>query len=274
MTAIVIIPARYHSTRFPGKPLSLLKGKTLIQHVYENSRGAHLIENVIVATDSETIFEKVLSFGGKAVMTREEHPSGTDRIAEVAATVNYDIIVNVQGDEPLVQPQMIDDVISLLRDERASMGTLIKRITEADEVLDPNVVKVVIDAEGFALYFSRSPIPYHRDEWKPLGSKQRVQSTPSLTLPPRGEVQGWGGSSELQTLHFYKHVGIYSYRREALLALSRIEPTELEKIEKLEQLKALEKGKKIKTKETFFETIGVDTPEDLEKVGKCLNTSL
>jgi 3-deoxy-manno-octulosonate cytidylyltransferase (CMP-KDO synthetase) len=274
MTSIVIIPARYQSTRFPGKPLSLLKGKTLIQHVYENSRGSHLIGDVIVATDSKDIFDEVLSFGGKAVMTREGHPSGTDRIAEVAASLDYDIIVNVQGDEPLVRPQMIDDVISLLHDERASIGTLMKRITEAEEVLDPNVVKVVIDEEGFALYFSRSPIPYHRDEWKLLSKEQRAKSTPSLTLPPRGGGKGWGGDSELQTLRFYKHVGIYSYRRETLLTLSGIEPTDLEKIEKLEQLRALEKGIRIKTKETFFETFGVDTPEDLKRVEKCLSTSL
>jgi 3-deoxy-manno-octulosonate cytidylyltransferase (CMP-KDO synthetase) len=274
MTAIVIIPARYHSTRFPGKPLSLLKGKTLIQHVYENSKGSHLITDVIVATDSYDIFEKVISFGGKAVMTKNEHPSGTDRIAEVASTTDYDIIVNVQGDEPLVRPQMVDDVVSLLLDGRASMGTLIKRITDVDEVLDPNVVKVVIDEEGFALYFSRSPIPYHRDDWKLSSSEQSAQNTPSFTLPPPGGGQGWGGGSELQTLHFYKHVGIYSYRREVLMALSGMEPTRLEKIEKLEQLRAIEKGIKIKTKETFFETIGVDTPADLEKVEKCLSTFL
>jgi len=272
MTAIVIIPARYHSTRFPGKPLSLLKGKALIQHVYENSTGAHLIGDVIVATDSEEIFEKVLSFGGKSVMTRAIHPSGTDRIAEAAAPLNYDIVVNVQADEPLVHPQMIDDVISVLHDERASMGTLIKRITEPEEVIDPNVVKVVIDEEGFALYFSRSPIPYHRDKWKLLNIGQIAQNTPSLTLPPRGQV--WGGDSEFQTLRFYKHIGIYSYRKETLLALSRMEPSELEKIEKLEQLRALEKGIRIKTKETLFETIGVDTPEDLERVERCLSTSL
>jgi 3-deoxy-manno-octulosonate cytidylyltransferase (CMP-KDO synthetase) len=258
MTAIVIIPARYHSTRFPGKLLSLLKGKTLIQHVYENSRGAHLISDVIVATDNEIIFEKVLSFGGKAVMTSGEHPSGTDRIAEVAATVDYDIIVNVQGDEPLVRPQMIDDVILLLRDERASMGTLMKRITDVEEVLDPNVVKVVFDTEGFALYFSRSPIPYHRDDWKFVSKEQKPKS----------------GILEIRNSYCYKHIGIYSYRRETLLELSGMEPTKLEEIEKLEQLRALEKGIKIKTKETFFETFGVDTPEDLEKVEKCLSTSL
>ena len=258
MTAIVIIPARYHSTRFPGKPLSLLRGKTLIQHVYENSRRAHLIGDVIVATDSEAIYDKVFSFGGKAVMTEKEHPSGTDRIAEVAASVDYDIVVNVQADEPLIRSQMIDDVISLLLDGRASMGTLIKRITDVEEVLDPNVVKVVIGEEGFALYFSRSPIPYHRDDWKFVSKEQRAKS----------------GILEIHNFYCYKHIGIYSYRREVLLALSDMEPTELEKIEKLEQLRALEKGIKIKTRETFFETFGVDTPEDLEKVEKCLSTSL
>jgi 3-deoxy-manno-octulosonate cytidylyltransferase (CMP-KDO synthetase) len=262
MTSIVIIPARYQSTRFPGKPLSLLKGKTLIQHVYENSRGSQLIGDVIVATDSRDIFEEVLSFGGKAVMTREGHPSGTDRIAEVAASLNYDIIVNVQGDEPLVRPQMIDDVISLLHDERASIGTLLKRITDAEEVLDPNVVKVVIDEEGFALYFSRSPIPYSRDKWKLSRRKQGVVS------------RDFTGTFTIHDFHCYKHIGIYSYRRETLLTLSGIKPMDLEKIEKLEQLRALEKGIRIKTKETFFETFGVDTPEDLKRVEKCLSTSL
>lgn len=252
MTSIVIIPARYDSTRFPGKPLSLLKGKTLIQHVYENSKGAHFIDDVIVATDSEEILEKVLSFGGKALMTDKRHPSGTDRIAEVAASMDYEIVVNVQADEPLIRPQMIDDVILLLNDKRASIGTLIKRITDIGEVADPNVVKVVFDKDGFALYFSRSPIPFHRDEWENLG--RLTHNVSRVTV--------------------FKHVGIYSYRREALLALSRMEQTELEKREKLEQLRALENGMRIKVKETFFETCGVDTPEDLERVKKCLNISL
>ncbi|MDI6890584.1 MAG: 3-deoxy-manno-octulosonate cytidylyltransferase [Thermodesulfovibrionales bacterium] len=260
MTAIVIIPARYDSTRFPGKPLSLLKGKTLIQHVYENSKGSQLADDVIVATDSETIFEKVLSFGGKAIMTDRSHLSGTDRIAEVAASVNHDVIVNVQADEPLIRPQMIDDVIILLQDKRASIGTIVKKITDPGEIIDPNVVKVVFDREGFALYFSRSPIPFHRDEWKRLSEIRN--STPN-------QVRG-----EIRNFNCYKHIGIYSYRRDALLALSRVEPTELEKIERLEQLRALEKGMRIKTKETFFETYGVDTPEDLERVEKCLSTSL
>ena len=257
MTSVVIIPARYDSTRFPGKPLSLLKGKTLIQHVYENSKCAHFIDDVIVATDSEEILEKVRSFGGRAVMTDKKHPSGTDRIAEVAASMDYEIVVNVQADEPLIRPQMIDDVILLLNDERASIGTLIKRITDPREVVDPNVVKVVFSKDGFALYFSRLPIPYHRDEWKSL--KDLVTSN---------ELQVFTRHS------WYKHIGIYSYRREALLALSGMEPTELEKRERLEQLRALENGMMIKVKETFFETFGVDTPEDLERVEKCLNISL
>lgn len=256
MAAIVIIPARYESSRLPAKPLFLLKGKPLVQHVYENSKGANLIEDVIVATDSEEIFESVLSFGGKAVMTHSAHPSGTDRIAEVAASLDYDIIVNVQADEPLIRPQMIDDVISILDDKRASIGTLIKKITDPAEIMDPNVVKVVFDKEGFALYFSRSPIPYHRDKWSILKNE-----TDHI----------WRFTS-----HFtiYKHVGIYSYRREVLLRLSMIKPTELENIERLEQLRAIENAMKIKVKETFFETYGVDTPEDLKKVEKCLSTSL
>ncbi len=253
MSAIVIIPSRYDSTRFPGKPLYPLKGMPVIQHVYENSKRSLLADDVIVATDSETIFEKVCAFGGKAVMTDEKHPSGMDRIAEVAASLDYDIIVNVQGDEPLIRPEMIDDVIALLEDRSASVGTLAKKIEDPDEIVDPNVVKVVFDKKGFAIYFSRAPIPFHRDEWKKLSDIR---------------------DSKLIIHNLYKHIGIYSYRRDALLSLARMEPTELEKIEKLEQLRALENGMRIKVRETFFETYGVDTPEDLERVEKCLNISL
>src|SRR4030042_3129216 len=166
MSAIVIIPARYESTRFPGKLLYPLKGIPIIQHVYKNSRRARLANDVIIATDSETIFERVLAFGGKAIMTDKKHPSGTERIAEVGTSMDYDIIVNVQADEPLIRPEMIDDVIALLDDKRASIGTLIKKIEDPNEIADPNIVKVVFDKEGFALYFSRSPIPFHTDEWK------------------------------------------------------------------------------------------------------------
>jgi len=244
MPVAVIIPARYDSTRFPGKPLCPLKGKPLIQHVYENSKRSRLAKDVIVATDSETIFERVLAFGGKAVMTDKNHPSGTDRIAEVAASLDYDIIVNVQGDEPLIRPEMIDDVITTLNDTRASIGTLIKKIEDPAEISDNNVVKVVFDKEMFALYFSRAAVPFRAPH------------------------------SEIRTPGYYKHIGIYSYRRDVLLSLAGMEQTELEKIEKLEQLRALENGLKIKVKETFLETFGIDTPEDLERVEKWLNTSL
>ena len=251
MTAIVIIPARYESTRFPGKPLAPLNGKPLIRHVYENSKKSKLAEDVIVATDSDAIFKTVIAFGGKAVMTSREHTSGTDRIAEVAGALDYDIIVNVQGDEPLVRAEMIDDVIRLLDDKRAAMGTLVKKIEDPEEIFDPNVVKAVFDKEGFAMYFSRAPIPYHRDEWKGLG---------------RFTVHG-------SRFTVFKHIGIYSYRRDVLLTLAKMEPVELEKTEKLEQLRALVNGFRIKVKETFFETIGVDTPQDLERVKKWLSLS-
>lgn len=252
MKAIIVIPARYDSTRFPGKPIASLKGKPLIQHVYENSKAAAYAHDVIVATDSETIFERVLSFGGKAVMTSSEHTSGTDRVAEVARDMECDIIVNVQGDEPLIRPQMIDDTINILSDGSADIGTLVKKIEEPGEILDPNVVKAAFSEDGFALYFSRSPIPYHRDEWKDL-SKFKVQNS-------RFKV--------------FKHIGIYSYRRDVLLRLTDMKPSRLEEIEKLEQLRALENGFRIKVKETSFETIGVDSPEDLERVEKWLSLSL
>ena len=251
MSAVIVIPARYDSTRFPGKPLAPLKGKPVIQHVYENAGDARSAEDVIVATDSETIFEAVLSFGGKAVMTSRDHVSGTDRIAEVARSLRCDIIVNVQADEPLVRPEMIDDVIGLLSDDRADIGTLVKKIQNPEEVMDPNVVKAVFGQEGFALYFSRAPIPYHRDEWKDLD---------------RFDVQR-------SKFNVFKHIGIYSYKRDVLIKLAGMEPSRLEKIEKLEQLRALENGFMIKVKETSSETIGVDTPQDLERVERWLSIS-
>ena len=257
MSAIVVIPARFASTRFPGKPLALLKGMPLIQHVYQNSLNARLASEVIVATDSETIFETVMSFGGKGIMTSPEHQSGTDRIAEVAAAMSCDIMVNVQGDEPLIRPEMIDAVISLLDDNRASLGTLAIPIRDSREIFDPNVVKVVFDAEGFAWYFSRAPIPYHRDEW-------------TSALAQSKELRA---KSDFVVRDCFKHVGIYSYRRDVLLRLSALPQSRLENIEKLEQLRALENGHRIKVRETLFETIGVDTPQDLERVEQCLNSS-
>jgi len=261
MSAIVLIPARYASTRFPGKPLTLLRGKPVIQHVYENSLRSGLASAVIVATDSETIFETVLSFGGKAVMTSGSHRSGTDRIAEAASTLPHEIVVNVQGDEPLIRGEMIDEVIRLLEDGCASIGTLAKRIGSWQEVFDPNVVKVVFDGEGFAFYFSRAPIAYHRDLFASIAH--------SYGSPEATTARG-GFPSELR---MFKHIGIYSYRREALMALSGMPPSPLERAESLEQLRALENKFRIKVRETSFETVGVDTPEDLERIEKCLNSS-
>jgi len=269
MSAIVVIPARYDSTRFPGKPLALLKGIPLIQHVYINSKGSRLADDVIVATDNKMIFEKVLSFGGKAVITSSDHISGTDRIAEAVRTMDYDIIVNVQGDEPLIKPEMIDDVISLLEDSRASIGTLAIKIKDQREIFDPNVVKVVFDKEEFAFYFSRAPIPYHRDGWIMESKGQRAKGK---ELEQRYELHA--PCSTLYAYSCYKHIGIYSYRKDVLLRLAGLPPSRLELIEKLEQLRALENNFKIKVKETYSETFGVDTPEDLERIEKWLNTSL
>jgi 3-deoxy-manno-octulosonate cytidylyltransferase (CMP-KDO synthetase) len=214
-----------------------------------------------VATDNKLIYDTVEGFGGKAIMTSEAHPSGTDRIAEAVEKLQTtgcrDIIVNVQGDEPMIHPQMINDVISLMDDERASMGTIAKRIENVIEVIDPNIVKVVFDAEGFALYFSRSPIPYHRDIFQK--TEDRRQRTDFLNL---------------SSVFCFKHIGIYAYRKDVLLSLSKLPSTRLEEIEKLEQLRALENGFRIKVKETGFETIGVDTPMDLERVERCLSISL
>ena len=246
----MVIPARFAATRFPGKPLAPLKGLPVIQHVYERSLRSRLASDALVATDSELIFETVIAFGGKAVMTSPGHPSGTDRIAEVAASIACDIVVNVQGDEPLIRPEMIDDVISLLDAGDAGVGTLAKRIRNQREVLDPNVVKVVFGEDGRAFYFSRAPIPYHRDLF--------------ASHPPGTETEG---------LLMFKHVGLYSYRRDVLLQLARLKPSRLELIEKLEQLRALENGFVIKVGETDFETLGVDTPEDLERIEQCLNSS-
>jgi len=263
MTAIVIIPARYDSTRFPGKPLAPLNGKPLIRHVYENSKKSNLAKDVIIATDSEKIFKAVQEFGGKAVMTSDRHASGTDRIAEAAAALDYDIIVNVQGDEPLIRHEMIDDVISLLDDKKASIGTLIKKIETPAEIFDPNIVKTVCDKDGFAMYFSRAPIPFDREMWKDLSGIRDW----GLGISKKTKPQAPSASP------CFKHLGIHSYRRETLLSFAKMEPVELEQTEKLEQLRALVNGLRIKVKETSFETIGVDTPQDLERVKKWLNLS-
>ncbi len=260
MSAIVIIPSRYSSTRFPGKPLCLISGKPMIQHVFEKVKKARLVRDVFIATDNESIFNAVEAFGGRAIMTSDRHESGTDRIAEAAEKLqqdgykaqNMEIVVNVQGDEPMIMPEMVDDVIELMNDRRASIGTLAKRISDIRDIADPNIVKVVFDEDDFAIYFSRSPIPYYRDEWKDL---TRIKD-------------------ECSQVTVFKHIGVYAYRREALLKFAKLKTARLEKIERLEQLRAIEKGIKIKVKETSFETIGVDTPVDVERVERCQGLSL
>ncbi len=252
MRITALIPARYASTRFEGKALADIIGKPMVQHVYERAARASLVSEVIVATDDERIADAVRAFGGRVEMTLQSHETGTDRLAEVAARLDSDIIVNVQGDEPLVEPAMIDEAIyPLTADSSIVMGTLKTRIRTLHDFLSPNVVKVITDKDGFALYFSRSPLPNFRDKWNDL--KDEAFASGRLLC--------------------YKHVGIYVYRREFLLKFAKMAPTYLEEAEKLEQLRALENSFKIKVVETKYDTIGVDTPVDLEKVVESLKKS-
>ncbi len=249
MKTSAVIPARYRSTRFEGKPLADILGKPMIQHVYEGVRQSKLIDEVIVATDDQRILEAVKSFGGKAIMTSATHFTGTDRVAEVAKNLKSEIIVNVQGDEPLIKGSIIDKAIRpLLTDDTLHMSTLMTRIEEVRDWLNPHIVKVVVDQKNFALYFSRSPIPFPRD--LNIG---RLESNPfgtSRPLPKR----------------VFKHIGVYVFRKKFLLNFSKMKPTPLEKLEKLEQLRALENGYRIKVTPVNYEPICVDTPEDLEKI--------
>jgi len=238
---VAIIPARYASTRLPGKPLLDICGKPMVWRVYEQAKKARLVDDVWVATDDVRVYDTVTGLGGKAVMTSPEHPSGTDRIAEAASGILADIYVNVQGDEPMIPPAMIDEAVRPLVDNPAlNMGTAARVITSPDEITDPSVVKVVLDEHGCAMYFSRAPIPFHRDEWA-----------------------GPGGITAGGCL---KHIGIYVYRREFLFRYAKLPPTVPEKLEKLEQLRALGHGERISVVVTKHESIGVDTPSDLEKV--------
>lgn len=242
MKAIGIIPARYHSTRFVGKPLADICGKPMIEHVYERALKSESLASLVVATDDERILRTVEGFGGKAILTSSHHQSGTDRIAEALSKIQVednDVIVNIQGDQPLLKPEMVDAVIRpLMTDLSLVMGTLCCRIKAEAELSNPNVVKVVVDKNGFALYFSRFPIPYVREQ-------------------------------NTATYH-YRHIGIYVYRKEFLLRFSRMPQSELEKAEILEQLRALENGYRIKLVETDMDSVEVDTPEDLEKVKKVM----
>ena len=243
MSVTAIIPARYASTRFPGKPLADILGRPMIEHVYRRTAAASTIDRVIVATDDQRIFDAVIAFGGEAAMTRADHPSGTDRLAEVAAGIDAEILVNVQGDEPLIAPQMIDQAVEpLLADSSLSMGTLCAAIESLEDYLSPNVVKVVRAVSGRALYFSRSPIPFPRD------------------------IAQADLASQLGRLEARRHIGLYVYRRELLLRYPQLEQTPLERLESLEQLRALENGIAIHVAETTFDCHGVDTPEDLQRV--------
>ena len=237
MKVLVVIPARYGSTRFPGKPLALLKGKPMIQHVYEQAAKATRVDEVVVATDDQRIVEAVGRFGGRAIMTNAAARSGTERVAEVARARRTAIVINVQGDEPLIQPGMIDQLAEYLQLHGAvPMVSLMTTLRRSEEVDNPNVVKVVVDCAGFALYFSRAPIPFAR-------------------------------SPQPANAHScFKHLGIYGYQRYFLLQFPHLEPTPLEQLEQLEQLRALEHGYRLKLLETTHDTIGVDTPEDLKKV--------
>jgi len=234
-SVVAIIPARFQSSRLPGKALAEIAGKPMIEHVYRRTEAARSVGVVMVATDDQRILDAVAAFGGRARLTAATHASGTDRLAEVAAGLTCDLIVNVQGDEPLIDPSMIDDAIAPFRtDPGLQMSTLRRRIDDARDLQNPNVTKVVVDREGYALYFSRAPIPFTRDGCPPAPA--------------------------------WRHVGLYVYRRECLLRLTALPPTAMERAEALEQLRALEHGIRIRTVETHHESIGVDTPEDLERV--------
>jgi 3-deoxy-manno-octulosonate cytidylyltransferase (CMP-KDO synthetase) len=245
MNFAVIIPARFQSTRFPGKPLAILGNKPIIQWVYENARKS--LPNVYVATDDERIFATVEAFGGKAVYTSPNHQSGTDRCAEaarkVAETLQVDVVINVQGDEPFIRPEQIEALKACFNAPETEIATLIKPITNAAEITNINRPKVVISKNQEALYFSRSPIPFVRDT----------------------KTEEW-----ISRNTFYSHIGMYAYRFDVLQNLTQLPVGLLEKAESLEQLRWLENGFRIKTAQTTFENIGIDTPEDLENAKKFL----
>lgn len=243
MKAIGVIPARWGATRFEGKVLANLLGKPVIQHVWENAKKAKTLDDLVVACDDERIVKAVEGFGGKAVFTSPNQPSGTDRLAEVVNAMDIDIAVNIQGDEPLIKPIMIDNLVMALQDEKeAQMATIIKKIEDDYELTNSNVVKVVVDKNGYAIYFSRYAIPYNRT----------------------------GASDPKKRPVYYKHIGLYAFTKDFLFTFKKLPYSSLENAEKLEQLRALENGYKIKVVETKFDTVGVDRPEDLKKAEQAL----
>jgi 3-deoxy-manno-octulosonate cytidylyltransferase (CMP-KDO synthetase) len=244
MKAIAIIPARYESIRFPGKPLAKLGAKYIIQHVYERVQSSDLFTEVVVGTDDQRIFEAVESFGGKVILTSKKHESGTDRIAEVCRKLpscsDADVVINVQGDEPFISREPLKKLIAAFDDPLVRVASLMHRMKKNFD--DPNSVKVVYDKNNYALYFSRSVIPFEQD------NKLKQKS------------------------EYFRHIGIYAFRRKILFRFVEMQHGKLEQIEKLEQLRLLENGIKIKMIETDYECIGIDTPQDLEKAGKILAT--
>jgi len=236
LKAVAIIPARYGSSRFYGKPLALLAGKPLIQHVYQRAHRSELFTEILVATDDERIYDTVTSFGGNVCMTGK-HESGSDRIAGVCRNLNCDVVVNVQGDEPFITAEVLRKLVDAMHDNTIQVATLAHEV-ESDEN-NPNWVKVVCDASGNALYFSRAPIPYYRD--------------------------GISG--------YLKHIGVYAYRKQTLLQFVQMKPSRLEKIENLEQLRLLENGISIRIVKTEYNGFGIDTPEDLKQAEELLRTS-
>ena len=238
MKFIGIIPARYASTRFPGKPLAMLGGRTVIQRVYEQATA--ILDEAYVATDDERIFQAVEQFGGRAIMTRADHKSGTDRIEEAAEKIGTraDVIINIQGDEPFIQKSQIETLMHLFDEPSTQIGTLGKRFESIEAAMNPNSPKIVTDKRGFALYFSRSIIPY---------------------------VRGKEQSEWLQHFPYLKHLGLYAYRREVLQEVTQLPQSPLEIAESLEQLRWLENGYRIRVGLTDVETVGIDTPEDLQR---------
>ena len=238
---LAVVPARYGSTRFPGKPLVPIAGRPMIQHVVERVRQAKLVSRTVVATDDARIKRAVEAFGGEAILTRSDHANGTNRIAEVAAHIQAQIYVNVQGDEPLIDPGTVDAVVAMmLEDESVQLGTPCVAIEEPKDIMDPNVVKVVRDFDGNGMYFSRAPIPWVRDT-----------------------------NSGLKAQH-WKHLGLYAYRREALLEYPTLPPGDLERTEQLEQLRWLENGFRMRVVETDYDAVSVDVPSDVERVEALL----
>ncbi|UMY65358.1 MULTISPECIES: 3-deoxy-manno-octulosonate cytidylyltransferase [unclassified Flavobacterium] len=241
MKTIAVIPARYASTRFPAKLMQDLGGKTVIRRTYEAAAATGLFDEVFVVTDSRLIFDEIVSHGGKAVMSRKEHESGSDRIAEAVADMEVDVVVNVQGDEPFIDAAPLAALIDIFRNDEAKtvdVGSLMLKITDAEDIHNPNNVKVVTDQNGFALYFSRSVIPFLRDP---------------------------GATAE-----YYRHIGVYAFRKQALMDFAQLPMKGLEAAEKLEQLRYLEFGRRIRMVETTHVGIGIDTPEDLERARQML----